>query len=567
MLNISGDNSLLLLAVLLVCIFAFVICLPTNLIPENLYPLAILAIAFCLLFQVLWMSPYIMGSDVNTEYFLAGLASKTGHWSQNYPNQYENALSVTILPAIVQTLLAVDTTTIFKTMYPLAFSIVPVIMYLAYKHIVDSKRALLSSIFFMSFSSFYQDVSFIGKEQIGQVILALLLLFMLKGKLRSYAKPLTMLLLIAGLAISHYSLAFIFVAFLLLTAPILALLKMRRTITTSFVALVGVLTFAWVISSAQGIAFNSLVQLGYNVYEGTILNFFSAGARQPTVLKAFGVGVTPSPVNSIDLVVHYVIQFFIVVGLVRLWKQRKSVNGEFLFFMYLSLLLVVVSVALPYFAAGLNFTRVYQIALIFLSPACVLGGESIFSKLFQAFSILNRNHYRASFISFSDRNLTLAASIIILFLVFNTGFIHEVTGTSPISLSLGFNRMRESNNQGLLSTLYEPFITEQDHASAEWLSSYMVSNSIVCGDYISRFHVLLSYAGIPLEQGVYGITIMYPGPYGSIAGCDYVYLSYANLILGFGWGWDNLYPMSEMNSTLQYTNIVYSNGGSNILED
>lgn len=526
MLNISGENSLLLLAVLLICLFAFLICLPSNPIPEKLYPLAILTIAFCLLFQVLWMSPYIMGADMNTEYFLSELVTRTGQWNQNYPNQYQGALSVTILPAIVQTLLAANATAIFKTMYPLSFSLVPVIMYLAYKHIVDSKRAFLSAVFLMSYAPFFQEVSFIGKEEIAQVILALLLLFILNSKLRSNAKSLTMMFLIAGLAISHYSSAYIFVGFLLLSAPMLAVLRLKRTITTSFVALVGVVTFAWTISSAQGIALTSLVQVGHNVYEGLIFNFFSVGARQPTILKAFGVGVTPAPINSIDLFVHYVIQFFIVVGLVRLWKQRKSVNGEFLSFMYMSVLLLVASVALPYFASSLNFSRIYQIALIFLSPACVLGGESTLGKLFHAFSILNRNHYRAKFISFSDRNLTLTASIIILFLAFNTGVVHELTGTPPISISLGFNRMRESNSQSLLSTLYESFITEQEHASAVWLSKYMVSNQVVCGDLISRYHILISYAGIPLEQGEYGISIMYPGPAGSIGGCDYVYLSY-----------------------------------------
>ena len=325
-LNIAHNNSILLIVVLAVCLFAFAVCLPGNLIPEKFYPLVILTISFCLLFQVLWLSPYIMGNDSYSEYFVFELVAKTGHWSQNYPNLYEQAISVTILPAIVQTLISADGTAIFKAMYPLAFSLVPVIMYQAYRYIVDSKRAFLSAVLLMSYSSFFQTVSFIGKEEIAQVIFCLLLLFIYKGRSGSYAKSFVMLLLIAGLTISHYSSAYVFGAYVLLSLPIGIMLKMKRTISSSFVATLGLLAIAWTIYTAQGIAFNRLAQLGYQVYEGTVSQFFNSASREPMILKAFGVGVTPSPVNSIDLLVYYVIQFFIVVGLVRLWKQRKSLN-------------------------------------------------------------------------------------------------------------------------------------------------------------------------------------------------------------------------------------------------
>ena len=126
MLNIAGNNSLLLLAVLLIGLFAFTICISGNAVPEKLYPLALVTISFCLLFQVLWVSPYIIGWDVHIEYYLFESVKSSGHWNPPYPNMCNSALSITILPAMVQSLLVGDDTAIFKTMYPFAFSLVPV---------------------------------------------------------------------------------------------------------------------------------------------------------------------------------------------------------------------------------------------------------------------------------------------------------------------------------------------------------------------------------------------------------------------------------------------------------
>lgn len=216
---------------------------------------------------------------------------------------------------------------------------------------------------------------------------------------------------------------------------------------------------------------------------------------------------------------------------------------------------------MPYFQGGINFERIYHIALIFLSPACVLGAESTFRKLFRAFSILNFGHLRFK-LKPSDRNLTFAASIIILFLLFNTGFVHEISGTSPISISLGFNRIRESNQTRLLTFLYTQYIPGEDYRSARWLSRAMVPNQSVCADYSSKSYVLLSFARIPLMQG----DVLGPGWSPS---CAYISLSYVNNAKSVGtWGpsfYAQSWPISEANYLVTGENKIYSNGASDIL--
>jgi uncharacterized membrane protein len=557
------NNSLLLVAILLVSLLAFVTCLPGNLVPEKFYPLVIATVSICLLFHVLWMSPYLVGWDVNLEYFLFELVKSSGHWNVAYPLYYNSALSVTILPVLVQSILAADDTALFKTMYPLAFSLVPVILFLAYKNIVDSKRAFVSAIFLSSYTAYFTEVDFIGKQEIAEVIIALLILLTLSSgsKAKRLGRSLTMILLIVGLVISHYSSAYLYLSFLFLSWLVLAALKRRRVISPLFVTFFALLAFCWYIYTSGGAAFAGLVQFGYQVFSSMISDFFVPATRGGVVLQFFGIGVRPALVNRINLLVQYSIQGFIVVGVVGLWKRRKSVNGEFLSYAFISLSLLILSVVLPYFASGLNESRIYQFALIFLSPACVLGGESIFRTLFRAISTLRTRSWHVSLPN-SNRSLTFTSCIIILFLLFNTGFINEISGAPPISFSLGFNRMRESNDQALVTFLYDAYFTEQDYRGARWMSIYMVHNQSVCGDYASRFYLLLSYGGIPLEKGGAAVPLLYPGLKPS---CMYVYLSYKNVMKGFGSETQARYRISEVSALDNGRNRIYSNGGSVIL--
>jgi uncharacterized membrane protein len=574
MLNAANNNSLLLMMIFLVAVVAFAISLPGDLIPQKFYPLAIITISFCLLFHVQWISPYLVGyGDDTVEYFIFEAVRSSGHWSPAIPELYNSALSVTILPTMVQSILAVDDTTIFKTLYPLAFSLVPAVLYLAYRDVVGSKRAFVSSLFFMSYTAYFLEVSFIGKQEIAEIILASLILLTFRGRSepKHSGRAIAMMVLIAGLIASHYSLSYVYISFLLLSWLAMAALKKRSVITLSFVALSAVLALGWYIFTAGGSVFFALVQFANSVFGTMISELFNPTSRGSTVLKFFGVGIRTSIVNTIDLLVQYSIQLFIIVGVIGLWKQRKVVNLEFISYASIALFLLVSSIVIPNFAQRLNVTRIYQIALIFLSPACVLGGESLFKRLFQLLSVLTTGSWHAR-LSNSDRNLRFAASIIILFLLFNTGFVNEIAGAAPSTFSLGFNRIRESNDPQLLEYLYSTYIPEQDFMSTRWLYAYMVRSSSVCGDYTSGTQVLLAYSGIPLQQGGLlkeggaNITLLYPG---STASCGYIYLRYQNVIYGTGdasqYHVPYLWHMSGITDLVNDRNVIYSNGGSNVL--
>jgi uncharacterized membrane protein len=157
--------------------------------------------------------------------------------------------------------------------------------------------------------------------------------------------------------------------------------------------------------------------------------------------------------------------------------------------------------------------------------------------------------------------------LIILFLLFNTGFINEISGAPPNSFALGMNRIRTSNDPRLISFLYGAIVMEQDHAGARWISKYMLQNQTVCADATSTFDFLLSYAGIPLGE-TYAPTLR---PSSTGWSCNYntyyVYLNYENTVKGivvdnypFG-----IYPTSDFSNLFYERNKIYSNGATVIL--
>jgi uncharacterized membrane protein len=285
------------------------------------------------------------------------------------------------------------------------------------------------------------------------------------------------------------------------------------------------------------------------------------------VLRFFGIGVKPALVNRIDLMVQYLIQFFIVVGVLTLWRLRKLVNGEFLSYASVGLILVVSGVVLPYFSSSLNESRIYQFSLIFLAPACVLGGEIVFRNLSYVISALRQRSWHVTLPS-SNGSLTFASCFIILFLLFNTGFINEISGAPPNAFALGMNRIRGSNNPTLVLFLYGVYLPEQDYAGARWFSSNTLQNQTVCMDSVSS-SFLLAYSGVAPVQDrnlTEGLDLVPLGlTAGLTPGCRYAYLSYLNMVKGIVETSEGYDPISKFSNLDYQRNRIYSNGATVIL--
>jgi uncharacterized membrane protein len=556
----TGSNVILLLLVGLIAIISVFSVVCENTVRSNYYPLAIVAISISLSLHYVLISPYLLGWDVNREYFFFRIVSQSARWDPTRFDPYNSALSVTILPTILSSVLAIDGVLIFKVLYQLLFSLVPLMLYFAYREVIGARATFISTVFMMSYQSYYMELTSVTRQEIAEVFLACLILLLMKPQKRPRASMVLMVLLLLGLIVSHYSITYIFMFYVFAALILMHVFRARSRLTAPFVTTVIITGFAWCIYTAGGASFGAIVRIGDVVSTSMFTDFFDVSTRGPMVQSAFGVGVSQDLAHTIGRGIYYLVQLFIVVGVVKLLKRRRSgINVLLIAFSTVSILLLAASVIFPFLSEALNMSRIYQIALLFLAPACVLGGEALLDAVGRAWALMSHSSRKPWIMRNAKSEV---AVVIVIFLLFNTGFVYETTGSFPSSISLSFARMKQTDNVALKAFFYSAYIPGENIASALWLYERVANTSDVCGDLISRYGVLSSYGEIYLS-GVES-HILFPG---SVDRCAYAYLNYLNVVEHIGSGPDlftQTWQIGEV-SYLRNMNTIYSDGGSQVL--
>ena len=222
--NFYENNFLLLL---LIPILSFIpILVAFDKIPERYYSIAVIATALALLFHTSLISMYIWGADINKEYYYASLTKSNYFWNSDISHPYNSMLSISILAPICSMVSGIDLTWIFKLIFPLLFSFVPLILYQTFKRQTDSKTAFLSSFFFSSLFTFYTEMNSIARQQIAEVFFALLMLLIVsKNNLNPQKRLLLFIIFCFSLVTAHYALTIIFVLVLLFSTLFTLCLK------------------------------------------------------------------------------------------------------------------------------------------------------------------------------------------------------------------------------------------------------------------------------------------------------------------------------------------------------
>ena len=222
-LNATGSNVILFFMFALIAVLVGVVILFENVLDQRFYPIAIVSIAIALLFSSSLVSNYIvpMGSDSNVEYFVSKVAESNRFWNStsyffgDLGFQRINAmLSIGILPNVYSILLGIDLTWVFKILFPIIFSLVPLVLYEFWRFHVQPKYAFLSAFLFMSLDTFYTEMLGLNRQIIAELFFALLFIVILSKQMNRSSKMLSFVIFSIGLVTSHYGLAEIFFFFI-----------------------------------------------------------------------------------------------------------------------------------------------------------------------------------------------------------------------------------------------------------------------------------------------------------------------------------------------------------------
>jgi len=524
---------------------------------DRLHQWLISAVALDLLLITTLSSPNIIGWDIHEEYFLFSQTLMNGFWNPATNVFYNSALSVTILPAIISELTGLDGDLIFKLVYPAIYSLAPVVLYTLYKNIVPPRTAFVSVLFLLFYPPSYEELSALGRQEVGELILVLLILMLLNSRTHfSLQDRFVIVLLTLGLVISHYSLTYLYMLFLLstwilsrITGRVLGLTRLPTIALTFAIAL---LWYFYVAGGAAGVALSTFV---IGLASTFLADFLNPASRPMVTMQAFGLEtVTAGALHEIYRLIQYTVLGSLSVGFLAFaWKRGKNaIETEFLGMMTVASLLLAVSVLVPFFAAGLNFTRIVQVALVFLSPCFGIGAGKIESTIRKGALLLR---HQTGINSYRPR---LAATILFCYLLFTSGWIWAVSLDAPTSLALDWQRMSRSSDLFVRVEYFQEFTVPQDRDGAQWFGHYVPREFSACADFVSRTHALASYGGLGTPA---------KGNYPSPPNCDfsrgeYLYLSVLNEIYGVGTDGNSIWNITL--SMYTKNNRIYSNGGAAI---
>lgn len=451
LMNFYNLNIVLIFLILIICLL--IILVAFNKIPKKYYPFTVFVVSLSLLFHVSLISTYITGWDIQQEYYFAGLVIKSSYWNFKIFALCNAMLSVTIIPPMLSIISGANLVWVFKIIYPLIFSLVPVGLYEIFKKQTNNKIAFLSCLLFVSFFVFYNEMLGLARQQIAELFLVLSIMLILSQMARP-KKQILFVLFVFSIILSHYSIGILYIS-ALMGVLILSYLS-RRTIFSKLAVkfprsisnfMIGFLEFMKV---KDNIITPKLVLL-FVFVAGFAYYALASSCTALTILyviKRILIGLIngtsssqglnllltkQAPLHQIGKYVYIGSQIFMVLGFLEIFSSSKSFkefhfNKNYMILTILSFLTLVACILIPFFASALNTSRFYHIALIFLAPISVIGGITFFKFIISKF--------RLSSEKINKKSIQLVSLFIVVFLLFNSGLVYALADDNSQSITL-----------------------------------------------------------------------------------------------------------------------------------
>lgn len=215
-INNGGSNILTLVLLFSISLYSLLLVIFRNKVSENLIIYSIYFIGLSLLFTTSLRGWFISGHDIQREYYVYNLTNTNSKWDMAfYKDAYNACLSITILPTILQHVLMIKDIYVFKVIFQCIFAFVPILAYKIIRKFTIPILAFISTIFFFSFPTFFNDMPFLNRQEIGFLFFGLALYILFVSNFSTNLKRLLIYVFSAGVIISHYSTNYVLIVLFL----------------------------------------------------------------------------------------------------------------------------------------------------------------------------------------------------------------------------------------------------------------------------------------------------------------------------------------------------------------
>jgi uncharacterized membrane protein len=562
-------NTVLIIVLFLVALIPL-FSIFTKYIPEELYPFALYSAALSLLLHYSLSFQYLVGADSFVEYHFLSQVLEAGVWDWSLPHDYNAMLSVTILPAVLSQLLHVSGTTVFKVIYPVLYALMPLTLYVIYSKYHSKKQSFLAVFFFISIYVFFLQMPGIGRQMIAEFFYALIILIIVEN-VSSFSYKLLLILFGFSLIVSHYSLSYLFIGFLIVSFIILFIFRIKSIYSSNLtIILFGVFCLSWYMFVSSSEPLTTLTFTGKHIYDSLLAEFLNPLSRD---VSAVFMGTSPDALHWLHRILWYVLLFFTAVGAITIWSdfRRKSPKNKYDSLAIGNYILLGICIVIPFFSNALGVYRMLHISSIVLAPYCILGAEIIFNLIVKIIK---------SFVGVRIQQLNvlnIIAVILIVFCIFTTTVPFVLTRSEEgrsAPLTIGYILSGEDIlplQQTIQYRSASPI--EQEVYGAQWFKRNRNQEYRIAATFWqTNVPALVSYGTIPVQE-IDNITPLTTPQ--DIEG-DYIFLGYVNVVYGYGTtrsligkpdpslGGIYYWPISEVDDIIESTIKLYSNGATEV---
>ena len=216
-LNNAAGNGLTLFMLVLAALTLVIMFARRNTLNAGTLTAALYFIALAMLLMTSLRGWYITGSDIQNEYVVFEQTKNHGDWNiSNSQGAYNACLSLTILPTMLSQLLRVDDPYIFKFWFQLLFALVPMFVYRISLRHTGRTIAIIATLYFISFPTYFTDMPFIDRQEIAYLFVAACILTATDPTLSYKTGRLRIAIFSLGIVLSHYSTSYVFLGTLVI---------------------------------------------------------------------------------------------------------------------------------------------------------------------------------------------------------------------------------------------------------------------------------------------------------------------------------------------------------------
>ncbi len=516
-MNYTGNNLFLFMGIGLISVYTLIFTLKDKLKEFN-YPFSLLMISVSLLLMYSLRSNHILGTDVNIEYALYQSVAQSLYWIIPAGNQsYLACLSISVLPTIFQSLMSVKGELMYKLVFPIIFSFLPLIVYFLSQKFFDNRISFLTGLFFLSQTGFFSLIE-VMRQGIALIFVGMAILIIFDETFPEIQKKILFIIFIFSIVISHYSTAYILlivfgVVWVILISKklILGLYSKNRKksvnslstkianniLSYSIIVLFLLFIFVWYAQLTDTAFTGSINFIKSTLYN---LNLFFLQDITPNQDTLTPLGIVSTFADKITYYIGTLIRLIMLVGIIALFvnyykKILKFVNKipfssiikfpdylkdkirstpeEFIWMILISFVLIFADLLVSYIVSGRGsypINRLYITLMFFIAPLFVFGFLTLTKYIKKNLQVF------------------LLALLILMQLFSVMGLFQQAYGVSE---NVVFN------SEG--PTYEKSYIFDQDINSGVWLKNNGEQNLTIYGDAFSIVH-LNSIAGIPLER-------------------------------------------------------------------